>query len=169
MQPHVLYLALTSHLKIGITRPNQLPTRWIDQGAIWGVPLLTTTSRYNVGLLEHQVAQQMSDRTQWRDLLKGFIEPVHDRVGLAQEKQKLLSLVAAEKRIPITLLDLKFTDIRYPVTAFLTKAVTINLEKNPVISDILIGIKGQYLFFKESGAVNIRKYTGFDLTIELDS
>ena len=33
LQPHIVYLALSSHLKVGVTRKSQVPTRWIDQGA----------------------------------------------------------------------------------------------------------------------------------------
>ena len=33
LQPHVVYLALSSNVKVGVTRKQQVPTRWIDQGA----------------------------------------------------------------------------------------------------------------------------------------
>ena len=33
LQPHIVYLANSSNLKVGVTRKTQVPTRWIDQGA----------------------------------------------------------------------------------------------------------------------------------------
>ena len=39
MIDHVVYLANTSGLKIGITRNTQVPTRWMDQGAIQSLPI----------------------------------------------------------------------------------------------------------------------------------
>lgn len=33
LQPHLLYLANSSEVKVGVTRKTQMPTRWIDQGA----------------------------------------------------------------------------------------------------------------------------------------
>ena len=33
LQPHIVYLANSSNVKVGVTRKSQVPTRWIDQGA----------------------------------------------------------------------------------------------------------------------------------------
>ena len=52
LQPHVVYLALSSHLKVGITRKSQLPTRWIDQGAHQAMALLEVPNRYLAGVGE---------------------------------------------------------------------------------------------------------------------
>jgi hypothetical protein len=167
MQSHTIYLALTSEPKIGITRTTQLPIRWIDQGAVWAVPLATTSTRYHAGLLEVGLAVDTQDRTAWRDLITGLIQPVVDRVALAEKIQQQLVELAVLKNIDIKLLPVEFLDIHYPVNSFLTKATTINLEKVRSFTDTLMGIKGQYLLFKELGALNVRKYTGFDLTLEL--
>ncbi|NBV29310.1 DUF2797 domain-containing protein, partial [bacterium] len=156
MQSHVIYLSLTSHPKIGITRLTQLPTRWIDQGAVWAVPLARTQSRYHAGLLEVLLAEDLSDQTAWRKLIMGDIEHVEDRLLLAQKTQMRVQEVADLKKIPIHIEPLEFVDMIYPVTAFLKKPTTINLEKNPTFIDTLLGIKGQYLLFKELGAINMR-------------
>ena len=31
LQPHIVYLANSSNVKVGVTRKQQVPTRWIDQ------------------------------------------------------------------------------------------------------------------------------------------
>jgi hypothetical protein len=45
LQPHIVYLALSSEVKVGVTRKTQVPTRWIDQGAnqflLWKFPIAT--------------------------------------------------------------------------------------------------------------------------------
>ena len=46
MVEHVVYLANSSGLKVGITRATQVPTRWIDQGAVTAIPMLRVASRY---------------------------------------------------------------------------------------------------------------------------
>ena len=51
--------------------------------------------------------------------------------------------------------------IKYP-----EKIKSYNLDKNPVIEDTLIAIKGQYLIF-EQGVINIRKYAGYEATLEV--
>ena len=48
----VIYLANTSNLKIGITRNSQVPTRWIDQGAIQALALFAVKNRYQAGVVE---------------------------------------------------------------------------------------------------------------------
>ena len=55
IQPHVVYLANTSGLKVGITRETQVPTRWIDQGA-------TTPSAALTGSLAKAVTAKMKAR-----------------------------------------------------------------------------------------------------------
>ena len=37
-----VYMSFTGNLKIGVTRHTQIPTRWIDQGAIKAIILCTT-------------------------------------------------------------------------------------------------------------------------------
>jgi hypothetical protein len=80
MQPHVVYLANTSGIKVGITRATQVPTRWIDQGAVQALPLMNVTSRRASGVVETALKSHMADRTDWRRMLKGPPESA-DRRG----------------------------------------------------------------------------------------
>ena len=52
VQPHYVYLALSSAVKVGVTRETQVPTRWIDQGASKAILLAKTHNRYLSGVLE---------------------------------------------------------------------------------------------------------------------
>ncbi len=72
-QPHVVYLANSSGLKVGITRGEQIPTRWMDQGAIQALPILEVDNRLHSGLIEQIIAAHVSDKTNWRTMLKGEI------------------------------------------------------------------------------------------------
>src|SRR5690606_30684679 len=74
MQPHVVYLALSSNVKVGITRERQVPTRWIDQGATQALPILKVKDRRTAGLIEVEIAKEFSDRTDWRKMLKGELD-----------------------------------------------------------------------------------------------
>jgi len=45
LQKHNVYLALTSKVKVGVTRHDQIPTRWIDQGAWKALVIAETENR----------------------------------------------------------------------------------------------------------------------------
>ncbi|HYF97471.1 MAG TPA: DUF2797 domain-containing protein, partial [Coxiellaceae bacterium] len=70
MQPHIVYLANTSALKVGISRQSQIPTRWIDQGAEQALPIFSVRTRYQSGVIESVLKQWVSDRTNWRLMLQ---------------------------------------------------------------------------------------------------
>lgn len=169
MTDHIVYLANSSGIKVGITRATQLPTRWLDQGASQGLPILRVSTRQQSGLVEDLFRSQVADRTNWRALLKG---PAAE-VDLFAVREQLFDSCAAG----ITLLQQRFglqaiqplTDaqvlrIDYPVQAYPTKIASFNLDKTPVVEGTLMGIKGQYLIF-DTGVINIRKYTAYQLAV----
>jgi len=169
--PHYVYLARSSGVKVGITRGTQIPTRWMDQGAIQALPIAKVSQRYYSGLLEVIFKQHVSDRTSWQKMLKG---EVSDN-DLYQTREKLFSLcqedinnLINENKINSTdiqlLTDEKIIDINYPVVQYPTKVKSFNLDKAASAEGILMGIKGQYLIF-DTGVINIRKYTGYQLGI----
>src|SRR5690606_812115 len=74
MTDHVVYLANSSGIKVGITRATQLPTRWLDQGASQALPIMRVATRQQSGMVEDLLRSQVADRTNWRALLKGDAE-----------------------------------------------------------------------------------------------
>ena len=52
----------------------------------------------------------------------------------------------------------------YPVLEYPTKITSLNAEKTPLIEGTLMGIKGQY-WMLDTGVINIRKYTGYQATL----
>ncbi|MFH4090472.1 DUF2797 domain-containing protein, partial [Acinetobacter baumannii] len=81
---HIVYLANSSGVKVGITRSTQLPTRWLDQGASQALPILRVATRQQSGFVEDLLRSQVADRTNWRALLKGDAQPV-DLKAIRQE------------------------------------------------------------------------------------
>ena len=169
MQPHYVYLANSSGLKVGITRENQIPTRWFDQGATQAIPLFKVKNRYHSGLVEANLKKLISDRTDWRKMLKGNAE----KKDLVQEATELLasaeeSLNKLESETP----DLSLqrcqdasVDIDFPVKVFPEKVTSFNFDKTPEVGGLLNGIKGQYLIF-EGGVINLRKFSGYEIKVE---
>ena len=51
-QPHFVYLAVSSGLKVGVTRKTYLVNRWMDQGASFGIRFAEVPNRYTAGLIE---------------------------------------------------------------------------------------------------------------------
>ena len=70
MAPHVVYLAETSALKVGITRPGRVHARWMEQGALQARPWLLARSRRIAGEVEVRVRAHIGDRTNWRQMLR---------------------------------------------------------------------------------------------------
>lgn len=161
--PHIVYLANSSGLKVGITRETQIPTRWIDQGAIEALPIMRVNSRYHSGLIEAFIKKNMSDKTDWRKMLKGNIE----KVDLIKKRDELLHEYHADfnnLEVDKEILSQKtIVEFDYPVLEYPQKISSINIEKTPEVSGKLQGIKGQYLIL-DVGVINIRALTGYELT-----
>ena len=167
---HVVYLANTSGVKVGITRHSQVPTRWMDQGATQAQPIARVRHRQLSGLLETALANHVKDKTAWQTMLKGDGEPV----SLEEKRQLLMDLCADDISAlqdrfglqAITLLEGEPTvDITYPVMEFPTKVKAHNFDKTPRVEGRLMGIKGQYLMF-DTGVLNIRKFGGYHVHLE---
>ena len=159
-QPHVLYVSLTSGLKVGITRQPNIPSRWIDQGAVAAVPVAVLPDRRSVGLVEKRLSDAgFADKTHWTRLLKGNPLPGEfDLMGTVAEVVARLEEWEVEGILsPLERLEHTFT---YPVDHFPAKVMSFNLDKDPVAGGVLLGIKGQYLLF-DTGVINLRKYTGY--------
>jgi len=159
---HNVYLANTSGLKVGVTRKHQRLTRWIDQGASLALPLFTVLDRRSAGLIEVLLAKEFNDKTNWRKLLT---KPAAV-IDLASVKEKIQ--IGLKSSLPFEVIDDQTLPqkISYPVIQYPKKVVSVNLDKQPLIEDKLIGIKGQYLMFLNS-VINLRKYQGYELEITL--
>lgn len=167
MQPHIVYLANSSSIKVGITRINQIPTRWIDQGAIQAIPIMRVQTRQQSGFVEVAFKNQISDRTSWQAMLKNMAEPV-DMERRRDELFQVLEpeLTALEERFGLQALqkitDVKTEAINYPVLNYPEKVKSVNFDKQPIVEGQLQGIKGQYLIF-DIGVINIRKFTSYEV------
>lgn len=169
MTDHIVYLANSTGLKVGITRLNQIPTRWMDQGATQALPIFRVATRQQSGFVEDALREFVADKTNWRKLLKGddsVIDLTAARDQLLQ--QAAGSIAALQQRFGIqaiqALPDAPAETFTYPVEQYLSKATTLNLDKDPVVEGLLLGIRGQYLLL-DSGALNIRKFGGYQIEL----
>ena len=142
LQPHWVYLALSSHLKVGVTRKSQIPTRWIDQGAHQAVGILELPNRYLAGIAEVSLKNHFSDKTNWRKMLQNDHNevPWEKAINLAIEK-------LPQDLRPYFIRDPEVSELNFPVLQYPEKVKSLNLEKEKSFSGILKGIKGQYLIF----------------------
>ena len=166
MKPHIVYLSNTSGPKVGITRESQLPTRWIDQGAIQALPILRVSKRYYSGLIETAFKKHMSDRTNWRIMLKNEVVPVdlHEIFNtcwptvvpeLSDEVINDIEILADNSKSQV---------FQYPARQYPSKIVSYNLDKTSNLEGRLDAIKGQYLIL-DTGVINIRKFAGYLVSI----
>jgi len=156
LQPHIVYLANSSDVKVGVTRKTQVPTRWIDQGAHEAIEIVEVPNRYLAGIAEVALKDYVKDKTNWRTMLKNEIKDE----DLKQIKDQLLPYLPKEVK-PYVVEDNEETNIQFPVEAYPTKLKSLNLEKTPVYQGKLMGIKGQYWLFEDQTVFNIRTYEGY--------
>ena len=170
MQDHIVYLANSSGLKVGITRATQVPTRWIDQGATQALAIMRVRSRLQSGTLEMAFKQHVADKTNWRDMLKGKAT----ELDMAGERDKLLILCEEDIKelaarfgfFAISILKgIGPVSIDYPIKTYPEKIISLNFDKEPVVFGTLKGIKGQYLIF-DSGVINLRRFSGYEVELQ---
>ena len=170
-QPHSVYLANSSGIKVGITRQTQIPTRWIDQGAVQALPIFKVQSRYQSGLIEVAIAKHVSDKTSWQQMLKNHGEPI----DIVAKRDELVSKCKAELSEVIRrfgqqaiefLSEEPIVDLHFPVDNYPVKIKSFNFDKNPDVSGVLHGIKGQYLLL-DTGVINVRKFSGYEVAFSM--
>lgn len=162
LQPHIVYLANSGGIKVGVTRKSQTPTRWIDQGAEYAIQLAETENRYEAGLIEVALKQHLSDKTNYRKMLIGNA-PFED---LSDKKNEIREFVPKELQHFI-LEDNQTLHLQYPILKYPFKVNSVNLKKTPGFEGLLIGIKGQYLMFDNNLVFNVRSHEGFVVNIEV--
>ena len=158
-QPHYIYLAQTSGIKVGVTRTLQMPTRWIDQGAWKAAVIAEVPYRQMAGLIEIELKQYLSDRTDWRKML---IDE-RDEDDLSEVCNELISFLPKDYQ-QYGAKTCNVREFKYPVIAYPKKIKSLKLEDRKELIGELVGIRGQYLYFKGGNVINIRKYSGYEVT-----
>ncbi len=159
---HVVYLSITSGLKVGVTRNTQVPTRWIDQGAVKAIELARTPNRYTAGLIEVALKAHINDKTNWRRMLSGSDS---GGVDLVQAKRRLTKLVPDEF-LPFVVQNNRVLELVYPVLKYPEKIKSLNFDKDPFITGVINGIKGQYIMFDDNRVINMRKFGGYLISLK---
>jgi len=160
LKPHVVYLANSSNVKVGVTRKTQIPTRWIDQGAHEAIEIVEVPNRYLAGITEMALKQHVADKTNWRKMLTNDIIDLN----LEEEREKLKKYIP-EAATEYYLANNKETEIVFPVLEYPKKIKTLKLTKVPYFEGVLKGIKGQYLLFQDGTVFNVRNHEGFVVEI----
>ncbi len=163
LQPHIVYLAVSSEVKVGVTRKTQVPTRWIDQGAEQAIPIVEVPNRYLAGITEVALKDHFTDKTHWQKMLKNEVF----KTDLFEERLKVKKWLPKEVEEYFDATKEELYEMDYPVLQYPTKVASLNLDKSPVYSGKLAGIKGQYLIFEDGTVFNIRTFEGYVVKIEM--
>ena len=161
LQPHIVYLALSSEVKVGVTRGSQVPTRWIDQGAVQAISVVEVPNRYLAGITEVALKKLYSDKTNWQKMLKNDYVPA----DLIKEKQSLKYIIPAESQPYFDISNTNITEMNFPVLQYPKKVTSLNLDKTPNFEGVLTGIKGQYLLFEDGTVFNVRTFEGYIVSL----
>jgi hypothetical protein len=163
LQPHIVYLALSSEVKVGVTRKTQVPTRWIDQGAIQAVPIVEVPNRFLAGITEVALKNHFADKTNWQKMLKNEVPPT----DLLEERLKTEVLLPNEVRDYFFNQEAQLYQMNYPVLNYPKKVTSLSLDKTPNFQGKLSGIKGQYLLFQDGTVFNVRTFEGYVIRISI--
>jgi hypothetical protein len=163
LQPHIVYLALSSEVKVGVTRKTQMPTRWIDQGASQAIAIVEVPNRYLAGITEVALKNHYADKTNWRKMLTNTFEVI----DLVAERLKVEHLIPTEVQEYFYNQKIDLYEMHYPVLEYPSKVTSLSLDKTPNFQGKLIGIKGQYLLFEGGTVFNIRSSEGYVVKVEI--
>ena len=163
LQPHIVYLALSSEVKVGVTRKTQVPTRWIDQGANQAISIVEVPNRYLAGITEVALKNHYADKTNWRKMLTNNVE----QIDLVAERLKVENLIPTEVQEYFYSQKNELYEMHYPILQYPNKVNSLSLDKTPQFQGILTGIKGQYLLFEDGSVFNIRGSEGYVVTIKV--
>ncbi|OEK09156.1 hypothetical protein A8C32_10510 [Flavivirga aquatica] len=162
LQPHIVYLANSSNVKVGVTRKSQVPTRWIDQGAIKAIEIVEVPNRYLAGVTEVALKDYVADKTNWRTMLKNdFVDE-----NLEEWRERLKQYIP-EEAAAYFIENKTETNLEFPVNKYPEKPKSLNLTKAQQYSGKLTGIKGQYLIFEDNTVFNIRSNEGLVVNIKI--
>lgn len=163
LQPHTVYLAYTGDVKVGVTRNTQIPTRWIDQGATFALPIARTENRYEAGMIEVALKEHLADKTNWRKMLQDDYE---DAMDLADFQQKIKEYFPKDfQQFYSEGEEMWRFDYPYQKPE---KVTSFTLDKKPEFMGKLVGIKGQYLAFEGGQFINVRGHEGYVIELEVN-
>lgn len=162
LQPHIVYLANSSNVKVGVTRKTQVPTRWIDQGAHEALEIVEVPNRYLAGITEVALKEHVADKTNWRKMLKNDIEDEK----LVDWQERLKAFIPEEAKEYI-IENNKETVINFPVNKYPEKPKSLNIKKEGTYTGTLVGVKGQYFIFEDNTVFNVRANEGLVVTISV--
>lgn len=163
LQPHIVYLANSSNVKVGVTRKTQVPTRWIDQGAHEAIEIVEVPNRYLAGITEVALKNYVGDKTNWRKMLKNDIEDE----SLVEWRERLKQYIP-EEALTYFIENNSETNIDFPVNKYPEKPKSLNIKKEQSYTGKLVGVKGQYLIFEDETVFNVRSNEGLVVNITID-
>ncbi len=160
--PHFVYLSFTSDFKVGVTRYTQIPTRWVDQGAVAAVKIAKTPYRQAAGLIEVALKDFIADKTNWRKMLQ---DQKISKADMLEKRDTLIKHIPKDLE-PYILKDESVQCLNYPVEAYPPKITSMKFDKIPVVDKVLKGVKGQYLIFDDNTVMNLRSQSGYEIEFE---
>ena len=163
LQPHIVYLANSSNVKVGVTRKSQVPTRWIDQGAHEAIEIVEVPNRYLAGITEVALKDYVSDKTNWRTMLKNEIVDEN----LVEWRERLKQYIPNEAK-DYFIENNTETNLDFPVSQYPEKPKSLNIIKQQLYTGKLVGIKGQYLIFEDQTVFNVRANEGLVVNISVN-
>jgi hypothetical protein len=164
LQNHIVYLSITSQIKIGVTREKTFYHRMIEQGASKAIQIAKTPNRYYAGSIEVHMKKYIPDKTNYKIMLTKNNEEIYDLINYKfylknKFSKKLINFFLEHKN---NIYHFFYPIIKYPITI-----KNINLYNENLLNKRLIGLKGNYLIFDNGVVLNIKNHIGYYVNIIL--
>ncbi|WGH27225.1 MAG: DUF2797 domain-containing protein [Candidatus Shikimatogenerans bostrichidophilus] len=167
LQKHIIYLSITSNLKIGITIKKNFIIRLMDQGATIAIKIAQTPNRYLSGIIEKLCKNIINDKTNFNKMLINNFNKKKFLLLILKKKKKIKKLLINNNYYKFFIENNKIYKFYYPIKKYPKKIKNIQLNKYKIIKSKLNGIKGQYLIFKNNNVLNIRNHMGNIIDINI--
>jgi hypothetical protein len=124
--------------------------------------IIETPNRYLAGISEVALKNHVSDKTNWRQMLKNEVSSE----SLELSKNQLIAFLPNEVK-PYILSENQMVSLNFPVNKYPEKPKSLNIYKSTQFEGVVCGIKGQYLIFDDDTVFNVRNNQGYVVKIEI--
>lgn len=167
---HIVYLAATDRIKVGISRESRARCRWAEQGASHAIPIARAPNRKAAGIIEKALGEEWPQRHrhQWYLPMDNAVERLID--------DALATDLIPEKLWPCYLWDDAdreavrdaIVDVPSITAPSLNERLTSNqyaLSAGETREGRVLGIRGE-IIATDSFVVNLNEHSGHPVTIE---
>lgn len=168
---HIVYLAATNRIKVGISRESRARCRWAEQGASHAIPVARAPNRKAAGIIEKALGEEWPQRHrhQWYQPMDNAVERLIDDVlatrDLIPEKLRPCYLWENADRETVHDAVINVPSIEAPTLDDRLTSNQYALSAGETREGRVLGIRGG-LLATDAFVVNLKGHSSHPITIE---